>query len=383
MKLKKNKGHIVHSALSFTFQIVESGGSMLQKYDATSSSYIPNRELTPYVLRPMLYIADPDGTIPAGDYTSQMVNVKWNLVLWTGSGPVNLPVMSGDDVNWSVDPDTKSLTLYRNVEPQEMLYISFTADYVDKRRQETHSFKWERNCSTEAQTDMNVTLDTGRWRRRVRMMPMKKWGKFGIPVQLKNGSDSIPDDRCTYQWQWYDREAMAWSEDFSEVFWLVSGERTKEIVVDQDYIQDVTLRVKATAFGNDATTQYYVTRLKRWYGQFDYNVDFLTGKYLFRNSNIVTLDAWVANAKGIISNPCRFFDMELFFSTDGEEWKSAGYGEEAVVTYIDVREGNPIAGILCRELSAFIPLADQNGYILCTQDGIPITSQFPTKSREI
>ena len=383
MKLKKKRGHIVHAALDFAFQMVEQGGSLLQKYDATTSSYIPDRGLTPVVLSPMLYIVDPDGSIPAGDYTTQLVNVKWILTLWRQGSVETLPVSSGASKNWTADTVTKALTLYRNINPGELLYVSFSADYVDKRRNEVHTFKWSKWSSTEAQTDMNVTLDAGKWRRMVKLLPMKKWGKFGIPVQLKNGSENVPDDKCTYQWQWYDRATRAWSEDFSEILWLVRGEKTKEIVIDQDYIQDITLRVKASAFGNAATTQYYVTRIKRWYGQFDYDVSFLAGKYVMRDSSLVSLEAWVANAKGIISNPCRYFDMELFFSENGDEWKSAGYGEEAVINDIKTNDGNPVAGILCRELSAFIPLADENGKILCTEEGIPMTAQFPTKSKEL
>ena len=262
MKLKKKRGHIVHAALDFAFQMVEQGGSLLQKYDATTSSYIPDRGLTPVVLSPMLDIVDPDGSIPAGDYTTQLVNVKWILTLWRQGSVETLPVSSGASKNWTADSVAKALTLYRNINPGELLYVSFSADYVDKRRNEVHTFKWSKWSSTEAQTDMNVTLDAGKWRRMVKRLPMKKWGKFGIPVQLKNGSENIPDDKCTYQWQWYDRATRAWSEDFSEILWLVRGEKTKEIVIDQDYIQDITLRVKATAFGNAATTVYYVTLIK-------------------------------------------------------------------------------------------------------------------------
>lgn len=380
MQIRQNQGRVVHAALSFIFQMVETGGSLLQKYDATSASFIPNRQLTPFVLRPQLIISDPDGTLATADYATRMRNVSWTVSLTSGG---RMQILTPSNTTYTVDSTTKTLTLKRNVQPQEVLHLKFTGQYLDERRGEVHQFQWERDCSTEAQTDMNVTLDTGRWRGLVRLVPMRHWGQFGIPMQLKNGPDEIADTSAAYQWQWWDATARQWNEDFSEQPWLVRGEQTKEIVVDQDFIQNVVLRCKATAFGNQNTTQYFVTRLKRWYGQFDYDVEFLQGKYVFHDTSMVVLNAWVANGKGIIANPCKYFDMELFFAVGSNDFESVGYGEEAIIRRNDLQQGQPRAGILLRELSAFMALADDDGKVLCDDDGRPIFAQFPTKSREV
>lgn len=383
MRIKQKQGRVVHAPLSFIFQVVEMGGSLMQKYDASSQSFIPNRLLTPFVLQPQLIISDPDGNIATADYVSQMVNVTWTLTLVAGVNSTTLPATSDDTVNYVVDAETSRLTLYRNIQPQETLKISFHGEYIDRRRNEVHKFNWDRTCVTETQTDLNVTLDTGRWRGMVRLVPMRHWGQFGIPVQLRNGPDDIPNARAAYQWQWWNPSTREFSEDFSEQPWLVGGEQTKEIIVDQDFIQDVTLRVKAIAYGNANAAKYFVTRLKRWYGQFDYDVEFLRGKYIFHDTTTVALNAWVANAKGIISNPCKYFDMELFFASGNGEFESIGYGEEAVVTKSGLQSGRPQAGILCRELSAFRALCDDNGNPLAMDDGTVIFIQIPTKSREV
>ena len=278
---------------------------------------------------------------------------------------------------------THRLTLFMNLYPAELIHVKFSGKYTDTRRNEVQEFEWERDLGSEAQTDMNVTLDAGRWRHNVHLLPMKHWGQFGIPVQLRNGKDAIPDARCTYQWQWWNESTHTWSQDFSEQPWLVSGEQTKEIIVDQDFIQKVVLRVKAIAFGNNATTQYWTTRLRRWYGQFDYDVEFLRGKYIFHDSNIVVLNAWIATGKGQMSNPCKYFDMELFFAVGNGDWESVGYGEEAIIQRSDLQSGQPRAGILVRELSAMRAIALDNGNLLCHDDGKPIFAQFPTKSREV
>lgn len=382
MKIKKNRGRVVYSPLSYIFQVLEMGGSALQKYDATTSSFIPNRQATPFVMQPSLIISDPDGVVATADYVTQMNSVAWTLTINDGTGDVALPATDNGTTIYTIDPTTHRLTLYMNLYPVEMIHVKFFGKYTDRRRGEVQEFQWERDLGCEAQTDMNVTLDAGRWRHCVNLLPMKHWGQFGIPVQLRNGKDAIPDNRCVYRWQWWNSSTRTWSEDFSEQPWLVSGEQTKEIIVDQDFIQNLVLRVKAIAFGNNATTQYWTTRLKRWYGQFDYDVEFLRGKYIFHDTNIVVLNAWVANGKGIISNPCKYFDMELFFAVGNGGFESVGYGEEAIVQRSDLQNGSPRCGILCRELSAMRAIALDDGSLLCHDDGKPIFAQFPTKSRE-
>ena len=383
MKIRKHSGHVVYSPLSYIFQVLEMGGSAMQKYDATTSSFIPNRQATPFILKPSLIISDPDGVINTADYVAQMNNVVWTITINDGTGNVVLPPTSNGNTNYTIDSVTHKLTIYKNNYPAELVHVKFFGKYTDTRRNEVSEFNWETDLGCEAQTDMNVTLDTGRWRRSVSLVPMKHWGQFGIPVQLMNGNEAVPDNRAVYQWQWWNESTRAWSEDFSEQPWLVSGEQTKEIVVDQDFIQKLVLRVRATAFGNNATTQYWTTRLRRWYGQFDYDVEFLRGKYIFHDSNVVVLNAWVANGKGQISNPCKYFDLELFFAVGAGDFESAGYGEEATIRRSDLQSGQPKAGILCRELSAYRALADDDGKVLCLDNGTPLFAQFPTKSREV
>lgn len=383
MKLRKRSGHVVYSPLSYMFQVLEMGGSPMQKYDATTSSFIPNRQATPFVLKPALIISDPDGIVATADYVTHMNSMAWTLTVNDGTGTVPLPATANGATNYIIDPTTHKLTIFTNLYPTGVIHVTFFGKYTDTRRGEVQEFKWEKDLGCEAQTDMNVTLDAGRWRHNVHLLPMKHWGQFGIPVQLRNGKDAIPDARCAYQWQWWNESTRSWSEDFSEQPWLVSGEKSKEIIVDQDFIQKLILRVKATAFGNNATTQYWTTRLRRWYGQFDYDVEFLRGKYIFHDSNIVVLNAWVATAKGQLSNPCKYFDIELFFAVGAGDFESVGYGEEAIVQRSNLQTGQPRAGMLCRELSAMRAIALDDGSLLCDDDGRPIFAQFPTKSREV
>ena len=114
--------------------------------------------------------------IPTADYTRQMNSVSWTLTLIQGGSSSILPASDGSNTNYTIDGVSKKLTLFRNVQPQEVLHVEFTGKYTDSRRGEVQDFHWESDLSCEAQTDMNVTLDTGRWKGNVLLVPMKRWG---------------------------------------------------------------------------------------------------------------------------------------------------------------------------------------------------------------
>lgn len=383
MRVRRNQGRVFYQPLSFVFQVVPQGGSFLQKYDAPTQVFIPDRELTPLVLTPSLIITDPDHVLPTADYASRLVNASWVLTLTQGNTTTTLPATSGGDTNYSVNANTKELTLYYNVNVGNILHVLFRGDYVDTRRNEVFHFKWGTDLTCEAQTSLNVTLDTGQWKNYVHLLPFKKWGNFGIPVQLKNGPDEVPDAQAVYQWEWWDEVNSIFSSDFTDCPWLVSGQQTKEIVVAQDFIQKLVLRVKAYAYGNQHTMQYFTTKLQRWYGQFDYDIEFARGKYIFKDTDTVVLETWIANAKGLISNITKYFDVEVFFAVGNNTLESVGYGEEVIIKRNDLALGEPKCGVLIRELSAFRGLCLDNGNALCLDNGNPLMIQVPTKSREV
>lgn len=378
IKIKKKGGHVIYQPLSATFQMQELGGSSQQKFDATTGTWKPNRILTPYLLRPQLLIQDPEGILPTGDYSSDLVETVWTVKSLLNNVVTNLVL--GTD--YTIDSATKALTLLYNVAVDEIVTITYKSHYVDPRRADTNAltFEWSTQVTTEAEADYKVTLDTGQWNSKILMSPFKNWGRFGIPVQLKDGDDAIADARCTYQWQWW--TGTAWSEDFSERFWYVSGATSKQIQLDADFIQDITLRVKAIAYGDTTHPLYFATRLLRWYGQYQEDVDFLTGKYVFSDSTLVKLQGKVSKAAGgDITNPAQYFDMVLFFAVGNEELAPVAYGEEATIERDDLQDGEPRAGILVRERTCFLPIADAAGKIL-SDDTTILFAQIPTTSTE-
>ena len=376
MRIKQTTGRVVHSPLNLIFQMTVLGGSARQQYDTAYQTYEPNRSITPLLLQPKLTVSDPDGTLTAGDYTHKLVNAAWTLKTCVQGQSAWQTLASAG--NYSVNASTKALTLMYNVPTGSALRLSFHAEFLDTRRNETHPVNWETDLTTEARIGHNLSLDTGRWASKVRLSPFKNWGKFQIQVQMKDGTDDIQDSRVQYTWEWWDEESHAWKSDMSEQPWCVSGNQTKAITVDQDYIENVLLRVTATAFGDSTTTRRFVTRLKRWYGMYEEEVEFVTGKYIFHDTTMVALEGKVTNRQGDITSICRYFDCGLYFAVGNEPMTLVAYGVEAIVRRQDLAQGTPRAGILCRELTAMRGMEDPDGNILTTEDGAVLVARFPT-----
>lgn len=88
--MKVTGGRLLHPSLSFAFSMLELGGSKQQKYNMVLGTFVPDRTLTPYQLKPKLIVKDPEGNIPTGDYASAMKNVVWTLRLIDGKNVVAL-----------------------------------------------------------------------------------------------------------------------------------------------------------------------------------------------------------------------------------------------------------------------------------------------------
>lgn len=78
MKLIKERSiAVVYDAVSISKDIEVVGGPSSQNYYAESATFIPNRFLTPIVLKPKVYVADPNGVIPNGDKHEELLECKW------------------------------------------------------------------------------------------------------------------------------------------------------------------------------------------------------------------------------------------------------------------------------------------------------------------
>lgn len=383
MKIHSNGGYVIHPPLSFTFNIVELGGDSVQKYSSIDDEYSPDRSLTPYVLKPELEISDPENKIPTGDYTSRLVNVKWNVTLWQ-NGKSQLLTEGDDTFSNAGKVGGYVLTVNRNVKLTESVHIEFSADYYDETRKSTSQFTWDKWLNTIAEDTYKTSLQCERQAGKLELSVFKERGNVHINVQLLNGEKELADNLSVYLWEkWDGAKYVAISED--DDLWYVSGKDSKNLVVEQQYINKLKIRV--TAYPKDAPAQkhYKSYFLRRYYGQWDADADYTFGKYISDETTKIGIEANVVGpgASGDIKNPTKYFDIELFFRKSRKSpWQSLGYSGKAVFARpADADDHEP--GIIARQLTAFEPIELPDGTILCDDDGNPIVAQFPISSREV
>lgn len=377
MRLKSTGGRVVHDPLSFSFQMLELGGSPSQKYDVVSGSFVPNRQLTPYMLRPQLFIDDPEHVIASGDYASYMVNVVWSVALAKGSSSRKLS--AGTDYQIT---SGNALTFARNVATDEVVTVSFSADYLDKTRGTVQHFLWQKSLTTVEETSVSLALDV-KAPTKLNFSPFKRYGNFPVEAVLTNGSTPVAADRCVYVWQQFDYDSHQW-RDISDTddLWYVSGKNASTIYVDVDFVQRVMLRVTAYAKAFPDQQLSDTLLLRRWYGQWEDRPEFAFAKFVMRDTRQAQVQVNVVNRQGNITDPQRFFDIELFYRSGPKAaWESLGNGTTAFIER-DQMSADHEVGDVCRELSAFIPIAMPDGTVITTPDGLPIVGQFPTSDKE-
>jgi hypothetical protein len=357
--------------------MIEQGGSSTQKFNTLTNEWVPDRSLLPYVLQPDLEVTDPDHTIIDGNHTADMTNVKWTAEIFRNNEWA--PMTVGTD--YSVDSATKSIKINRNLETSEIGHVLFYGEYLDRRRMEVHKFTWEKFLNIVAETEYNLVLRVDK-DSKTDLYPLKDLGEFPIQTQLMNADLAMPDNTTTYHWQWYDETDKTWQDITGDELWYSEGKDTKNIVIRQLYIQHLYL--KETAYPNEvpqkSLTKFFLFR--RWYGQWWPDVEFESGKYIFADTTEAKIAATITNRSGgNIPNPQKYFDIRLYYR-GSDKWNCVGEGTEATVTRQQMVQEKHVIGICARELSAFLPLADQNGHILTMPDNGVIAAQLPTSEIE-
>lgn len=380
MRLKSTGGKLVYSPLSYAWSMEKTGGSFIQKYNTVLSEFVPDRKKTPCGLFPHLVITDPDGIIPTGEYTTAMVNCVWTLTLNSNGNQTQLS--EGSD--YEVD-DSHSMKLKKNVNLGDRLHIEFVGYYKDNRRNETARFDWSKDYVTEAESNTNLLLDL-RCFSKMDFSPFKNYGtnnQFPIQAQLMNGQAELTADQAVYKWQAFNTTSKSWEDIEPETCpWYVSGKDSGTIIVDVDFIQRVALHVTAWAKNGTGEKLTAATLLRRWYGQWEDSYGFAYARFLFASTRKAKAIAKITNRQGDITDPEKYFDVELFYRENANaEWKSLGNGTEFVIEREKMMGDHQIGGIT-RELSAYQAIQLPDGKYLADPQGNLIFGRFPTSEKE-
>ena len=382
MKLISKRGHVVHSPLSFVFQMVRKGGGATQKYSSLDDAFSPDRTRYEYILQPQLMLTDPDGNLPAGEYTQYLKNVLWTLTLNSNGQKVVLS-SGGDNFTGGTREDNFIIHVRRNVKTSESLHVEFSADYYDENRGERSHFYWDETLTTMGEDVYKTSLLCERTKTKLRLYPLKRRGEVYFNTQLYNGDEKLDDDISSYHWQKWDWDNNKYVEITEDDLWYVSGKDSKNLIIDQDYVNKV--KVHLVAYPTEAPVQKHEMTyfIKRWYGQWEEHVDFTRGKYIFDDTKRIVMEGGVVNRSGEVDRPQKFFDIELFYRKNAKsKWISLGYNGTNYVRRESDADGHE-CGIVVREKSALQPIELPNGKILCDNNGNPIVANFPIGEREV
>lgn len=371
---RESQGRLVFRPLKTRFQMVEYRASYIQKYDAVQGEYLPDRTLTPSVLIPQLQINDPNG-LQTGDHSLDLVNVTWTVV-----GRFNgVAWVSGTD--YIVDPTTHQLTIQANLDPDYTGKVTFHGEYLDMKRGEVHKFDWDHDITCVTYADYRVQMHMEQ--SKVNLMPWKNRGDFSLTAQLFNGETPAPDADCVYLWTVWDGTAFRLIGQDHPDLWCVTGKNSKTITVSQDYIQNVLLCCSGYLKSAPSQIRTATVLLRRWYGQYDDDLIWLSGKYILPDTPHAEAEVVVTRRQGVVANIMQYFDVEILYNNGSGDWQHICHGNRGMVPRdmfpVDTTMQHRFGWIL-REKSALLPLKCGNKYF--TIGGKIAVGQFPTTARE-
>ena len=125
--------------------------------------------------------------------------------------------------------------------------------------------------------------------------------------------------------------------------------------------------------------------LKRYYGNYEDDINIIEGAYIFPETGRAVAEASVITRNGgHIANAEQYFDIEILYSRNDGQWWHVAHGTRGEVT----RSMFPIDSTMThsfaeqtRELTAEIPITVDGSYLLI--DGQIITGQFPIIDRDL
>ena len=348
--MKTATAYIIYDPLVLSFSIVETGGSTVQRKDALTGGFDPDRTLFPLVLKPLLEVQDPNHVLEDGDHSDKLIDCRWYI----GSDENGTRI---DSSTSGLTPGTGgTLTVSRNVEPSMPLNLFFTCAYIDARTQNTFRKSMSLALSSVLATELNLSLEIDA-AAKMPVSPFKTHRRRTITATLRNGDETVSDDDAVYVWNVLDASTRQMRAITDDDLFYVSGQGTKALTVDRRFIDKELIEVVACHSAVPSRTVSARTKAFRWYGQWDDEVRITRGKYIRTDTTEIEVQALVNTPKGIVDSPADYYDITHVqtSSVSGAPQTVIGYGESVTVPRSSVGSdpnARPVFGIETRERTA-------------------------------
>lgn len=351
-----------------------------QTYDANQNEYVPNYELTPCALQPVVGIIDRDNILESGRVNSELTDIAWYRVEngVEGNALVSTP---RKHVITSSGNDAGKLLWYVNAAPQKPILLRFKAKYLDSRTNKVHriTMDYSINCKNATLYKPTLLLSSGdRY-----YNPLRDTDKQVINASLRLGSEECAKEKRLFVWEILrDRgQFSAITADDLEI--KVSADGTS-VTLDRSLMGKricIRCRAKFSADGNPASvdlsdaTPSRIVNIVRRIPFYDYDI-LDTVEEVLPDTKVVNPAATISDNVGEIANPTR--DLQVLWwmapnnSIHFENAVLVGHGMSPRVP-TDLLDPNRGA-ILALEVKDLDPLAlamDADGKVFVDADGNP------------
>lgn len=371
--MKTATAYVIYDPLVLTFSIVEVGGSAVQRKDAISGSFDPDRNLFPFVLRPQLTVQDPNHILADGDHTNRLIDCRWYI----GSDESGVRIYN-ETAGFTLG-DNGELTVTRNVEPSSPVNLFFTCAYIDARTHNTFRKSMGVTLSSVLAAELNLGIEIDA-ASKMPVSPFKTHRNRTITATFRNGTETVPDNQAVFVWRVQDAATRTMRAITDDDLFYVSGQGTKSIVIDRRLIDKEMIEVVAYHVADPSRIVSARTKVYRWYGQWDEEIRITRGKYIRPDTQQVETTAYIATPKGMVSSPADYFDIthvRTGVAADSYQ-ETVGYGETATVPRTSIGSDpsvRPVFGIEVRERTAL--RACTIGGLACVVNGSIACIQIP------
>lgn len=384
--MKKTKRiNVLYDPLHMSVSLVCRGGSLTQVHNSEENEYIPDRELTPLVLVPEVFITDPNGIISDG--RAILSGVMWYAMpeeAYKQNG--DMSYLSAELSQYLISPATEgytvnadgSLTVERNIEYQHPVVLLLTANFGDPRSGNVLRVQASTVLSTTSlAVAASLTLDKPA---SFQFNPITDSGVRTVRASLRFGGKDPDPNYCRIAYWWY--KSIKGQEspiDPEDDLFYVSGQYTDSLVVDPRYVDDrVGLICKAEYAMNDeqlpsvptAGCLKAETLLLRRYP--DYEMDHVVygGVQVAAGTRMVKNECYVTVGRDVLPSASQFFCVKWTITKAVKDAEPIllGYGDSILVDAQEFADGAD----LTVEIEEFSPMKAMaiEGNVLCVNGSV-------------
>lgn len=377
--------NVIYQPLDVSLSLLIRGGSLTQTHCAETSEFIPDRELTPLVIQPQMYIHDPDDYIESG--VVDMSEMLWYALPENiASSVTDESYLKGELTQYLITTATPGyaigqngeLTVSANVPYRTPVVLVFAGSYWDGRSGKVLRVHASATLSTTSvAVPATLSLDKpASWT----FNPMEDTGTRSIVASLRLGGKSPDTAQYAARYWWY--KAINGSEsliDANDDLFYENGQNTAILTIDPRYISEpLRLICKAEyALPGDTLPQSpsstcltAETVVARRYPNYDFENYVHGGVEVSSSAAEVKNECVVTVGQRVLESASEWFSVKWSIkrAVYGAEWITLGYGDSIRISASEFADGADV-GLELEEREALGAMTDGT-FVLCDNGAI-------------